>query len=273
MLRFRAATFATALAGAAALVLSVKGQTTTLTPLDIQDVGLGAVEEHTAIWSEERAAERLARARTTTGAGAASRVGAFHRSYTPGRVIVRFRDNVDMPERRSVARLASGTADVRVRSAYADFDVVDIDPAENPETVATALNARPEVIYAQASYHVHATMKPNDPRYADLQWNLPLVDLEKAWDIQPQAGSEVTVAVVDTGVSFLTGTLTVNIPASTFEGRTYPAPGRQTIPFAAAPQRGGGSGTGRIVKPFDAISNGVNPPIHLDRQGTHARRT
>src|SRR3954467_15379945 len=127
MLRFRAATFATALAGAAALVLSVKGQTaTTLTPLDIQDVGLGAVEEHTAIWSEERAAERLARARTPPGPGAAGRVGAFHRSYTPGRVIVRFRDNVDMPERRSVARLASATADVRARSAYADFDIVDI---------------------------------------------------------------------------------------------------------------------------------------------------
>ena len=68
MVRFRAATLAIALAGAAALVLSVKGQTaTSLTPLDIQAVGLGAVEEHTAIWSEERAAQQLVRARTTTG--------------------------------------------------------------------------------------------------------------------------------------------------------------------------------------------------------------
>ena len=274
MVRFRAATLAIALAGAAALVLSVKGQTaTSLTPLDIQAVGLGAVEEHTAIWSEERAAQQLVRARTTTGAGAASRIGAFHRSYTPGRVIVRFRDNVDMPERRSVARLASSTAEVRARSAYADFDVVDIGPAENPEAVATALNARPEVVYAQASYHVHATFKPNDPRYADLQWNLPLVDLEKAWDIQPQAGSDVTVAVVDSGVAYLTGTLTANIPSFTFEGRTYPALGRQVIPFAAAPQLVGAAGAGRIVKPFDAISNGVNPAIDLDGHGTHVSGT
>jgi serine protease len=274
MLRFRAATLVTAFAAAAALVLSLKGQTATLLPpLDIQNVGLGAVEEHTALWSEERSAATLARARTATGAGVASRVGAFRRSYTPGRVIVRFRDSVDMPERRSVARAASATADVRNRSAYADFDVVDLDPAENPETIATALNARPEVVYAQPSYHVHAALKPNDPRYADLQWNLPLVDLEKAWDIQPQAGSDVTVAVVDTGVSYLTGTLTVNIPSFTFEGRTYPALGRQVIPFAAAPQLVGGSGAGRIVKPFDVISNGANPPIDLEGHGTHVSGT
>src|SRR5438874_2892314 len=266
MFRFRARTFGAALAGAAALVLSLEGQTATARPpLDIQDVGLPAVEEHgTALWSEARANQRIALARTVTGAGDSSRVGAFHRSYTPGRVIVRFRDEVSTPERRSVARLASDTAEVLTRSSYADFDVVQIDSSENPEAVATALNARPQVLYAQPAYQVHPTFVPNDPQYATLQWNLPLINMEKAWDIQPQAGSTITVAVVDTGLAYLTGTLTVNIPAFRFEGRSYPALGRQVIPFAGAPQLVGGAGASRIVAPFDVTSNGANPPIDLD---------
>ena len=44
-------------------------------------------------------------------------------------------------------------------------------------------------------------LRPNDPLY-DRQWNFPAIDMERAWDIQPQAGSEIIVAVLDTGVAF-----------------------------------------------------------------------
>src|SRR5262245_39168279 len=248
MLRFRARTFGAALIGAVVLVLSLKGQSNAHPPLDIQDVGLPAVEERgIAVWSEARSNQRLQLERTMTGAGDSSRVGVFHRTYTPGRVIVRFRDDVAASERRSIARVASDTAEVMVRGSYADFDVVQIDPAEDPEAVAVALNTRPEVVYAQPAYHMHATFVPNDPQYATLQWNLPLINMEKAWDIQPQAGSTITVAVVDTGMAFRTGTLSVNIPSFRFQGRTYPSLGPQTIPFAAAPELVGGTNASRIV--------------------------
>ena len=54
---------------------------------------------------------------------------------------------------------------------------------------------------------------PNDPLYASLQWNLPMINLERAWDIQPQAGSSITVAVLDTGMAYQNATFTANLPA------------------------------------------------------------
>ena len=50
------------------------------------------------------------------------------------------------------------------------------------------IGVRPEVQYAQVAHRVHALFVPNDPMYLTQQWNLPLINIEKAWDIQPQAG-------------------------------------------------------------------------------------
>src|SRR5436189_185233 len=83
----------------------------------------------------------------------------------------------------------------------------------------------------QAAYRIHPMFVPNDPQYATLQWNLPLINMERAWDIQPQAGSSITVAVVDTGIAYRNATLSVNIPAFRNEGILYPALGPQIIPY------------------------------------------
>ena len=276
MVRFRGRTAAAAAVVAAALVLTVKGQTPAPS-LHIENIGLSAVEENTAIWSEARPGGRvdaLKRAARETAARN-SRVGASGRSYTPGRVIVRFHDEVPAAERRTVARLASDTADIAARPSYADFDIVRIDVNEDAEAVAAALAARPQVVYAQPAYHVHATMVPNDPNYATLQWNLPLVDLERAWDIQPAGASTVTVAVLDTGMAYRSLTITVNIPGFRNAGINYPALGPSVVPYAAAPQLVGvnGANASRIVAPFDIISNGVVPPLDFEGHGTHVSGT
>jgi len=276
MVRFRGRTAAAAAVVAAALVLTVKGQTPAPS-LHIENIGLSAVEENTAIWSEARPGGRvdaLKRAARETAARN-SRVGASGRSYTPGRVIVRFHDEVPAAERRTVARLASDTADIAARPSYADFDIVRIDVNEDAEAVAAALAARPQVVYAQPAYHMHATMVPNDPNYATLQWNLPLVDLERAWDIQPAGASTVTVAVLDTGMAYRSLTITVNIPGFRNAGINYPALGPSVVPYAAAPQLVGvnGANASRIVAPFDIISNGVVPPLDFEGHGTHVSGT
>ena len=68
--------------------------------------------------------------------------------------------------------------------------------------MAEAFRQRPDVEYAQAAYRVHTSFVPNDRLYDEMQWNLPLINMERAWDIQPQAGSAITVAVLDTGVAY-----------------------------------------------------------------------
>jgi serine protease len=138
------------------------------------------------------------------------------------------------------------------------------------------------VVYAQAAYRVHSTFVPNDPDYGRFQWNLRLINMEKAWDIQPQAGSSITVAVVDTGLAYRSLTITANIRAFTDSaGRRHPALGVQTVPYSAAPQLVGGSanscgsnpGIVRIVAPYDVTSGGVNPPLDFEGHGTHVSGT
>ncbi|HVO11243.1 MAG TPA: S8 family serine peptidase [Vicinamibacteria bacterium] len=45
------------------------------------------------------------------------------------------------------------------------------------------------------------TFKPNDPYYADYQWNFTMVNAERTWGIQ-KGQSKVAVAVLDTGIAY-----------------------------------------------------------------------
>jgi serine protease len=113
-------------------------------------------------------------------------------------------------------------------------------------------------------------LRPNDPLY-NRQWNFPLLDMERAWDIQPSAGSSVTVAVLDTGVAFKTVTLQYNMrePWSLTPNSTeFPALGPTTIPFAVAPELG----EQKFVAPRDFIW-GDDLPVDLDGHGTHVSGT
>ena len=146
------------------------------------------------------------------------RVGSSGTRYIAGRVIVKFRDGMSasssMAARVRAMSTVSQTATVSERPSYANFDVVGIDPGEDPEAVAAALRQRPDVEYAQPAYRMRTDFVPNDQYYKELQWNMPLIDLERAWDIQPAAGSTITVAVLDTGVSYANAT--VQFHASAF---------------------------------------------------------
>jgi serine protease len=94
--------------------------------------------------------------------------------------------------------------------------------------------------------------------------------MERAWDIQPQAGSEVVVAVLDTGVAFRT--VTLQYTADSFQltagGPEYPALGSVDVPFAVAPELG----DAKFVSPWDFIWDD-DLPVDLDGHGTHVSGT
>lgn len=260
---------------AGGLVIGLRGQTADDPRMVVlQNVGLPAIDEgvvtdesHTP--GAPASARRAAIHAALLGAGAN---GAGSR-YVPGRVLVRFRDEASAGARQLAMAAVSRTAVMTARQSYADFDVVRIDPAEDAEATARAFGERPEVLYAQAAYRVHALFKPNDPDYATLQWNLPLINMESAWDIQPQAGSAITVAVIDTGLAYQNATISANIPAfQDDQGNVYPALGNVTIPYAAAPQLVGAGNAGRIVAPHDFIWDQATP-FDFEGHGTHVSGT
>jgi serine protease len=186
-----------------------------------------------------------------------------------GSVIVKFRPGTQADAQRIMLGLVDGSA--TPRPAHADFDIVAIDPAADPEAVARQLDAQPDVEYAQARYRVYPRFTPNDPLYAR-QWNYPAIDMERAWDINPGATQEIIVAVLDSGVAYRSAV--VRYDASfrfrlTPNGPIFPALGVVDVPFAAAPDLGGDA---RFVSPRDFIWE-TAMPLDLDGHGTHVTGT
>ena len=203
--------------------------------------------------------------------------------YRVGRVIVRFKDGVTAASRLSALSVVSRTATMSQRAAYQNFDLVQIDAAEDAEAAARTFRARPDVEYAQAAYRVHAEFVPNDTFYP-CQWNLSLIDVPRAWDVQPAAGSAITVAVLDSGIAYTAATVgfhagaftttldadgNVNVGPPGAAGTAYPALGNQTLQFVAATDLGPST---RFVAPHDFIWND-NLPLDLDGHGTHVSGT
>jgi len=191
--------------------------------------------------------------------------------YVRGSVIVKFTPDATAGAIIAATRQVAG--DTVDRSGWANFDLIDIPDTADPEAAAAALRARPDVEYAQPRYRNYAMSKPNDPLYAN-QWNFPAIDMERAWDIQPGATSNIIVAVLDSGVAFHSGTFRYNSRFSfrmTPGGPLYPPLGIVDVPFAAAPELGT-SGSTRFVTPHDFIWDD-NFPVDLDSHGTHVTGT
>jgi serine protease len=214
--------------------------------------------------SDEMIRRRSIRAATSP----IDRVGATGARYLPGRVIVKFKNGTSAAARVSALSTVSRTASLSQQPSSADFDLVRIDPNEDAEAVARSFAERSDVEYAQAAYRVYPTFRPNDTFYPQ-QWNLPLIDMERAWDIQPTAGSAITVAVLDTGIAFTSVTLRFHADAFLLDGIFYPALGDLTLAFVPAPQL---ASAGRFVAPRDFIWDD-DLPVDLDGHGTHVSGT
>ena len=207
----------------------------------LHDIGLPAIELGLRNQDPPRRARVAADAARVAKANAAEQ-----RPYVDGAIIVKFRDDPD------------------------DFDLVSIPARTDPEAMAAAMRSRADVEYAQPRYRNYAMARPNDPFYVN-QWNFPAIDMERAWDIQPGASSNIVVAVLDSGMAFRTVTLAYDTFPFRLNGQDYPSLGRIVVPFAAAPELGQ-SGSDRFVSPRDFIWDD-NLPVDLDGHGTHVSGT
>jgi serine protease len=194
-------------------------------------------------------------------------VSRSHREpFLRGSIIVKFRDGTTARARSAMLARVNGSATRAL--PYADFEVVAIDPHDDPEAAARQLDRQPDVEYAQARYRLHPSFVPNDPLYSR-QWNYRALDMERAWDLNPGASSAITVAVLDSGVAYRSGVFRYAAPGFSDSGVTYPALGIVDVPFAAAPDL---AGTDRFVAPRDFIW-GDTFPLDLDGHGTHVAGT
>lgn len=156
-----------------------------------------------------------ARALLVTPAEATLVVEAWNegRSYMPGEVLVKFRkDTGTAAQSRALSTLRGSVGSTESRW-IGDVFLARVPEEPDAEAAALALARQPAVEWAQPNYlrDLHAT--PNDPSYS-LQWNFQLVDMPRAWDINPGATSEVVVAVLDTGVT----TVTTSFPMTLWTG-------------------------------------------------------
>ena len=187
--------------------------------------------------------------------------------YLPDSLIVKFRAGTSMARRAALMALIEGRSTPTL--PHASFDIVVLNPGDDPEVVAERLSAQPDVEYAQARYRVRPQFRPNDPLYS-LQWNYPLLDMERAWDINPGASSSVVVAVLDTGVAYTNLAFDITQPTPrTIDGEVFPALGTVRLSFAAAPDL---VGANRFVSPFDFVW-GDSTPVDMEGHGTHVAGT
>jgi serine protease len=176
-------------------------------------------------------------------------------------------------DRSGTASYVGGSVIVKFKGDADAFDLVDIPATADPEAAAAVLRARDDVEFAQPRYRNYAMARPNDTLYPN-QWNFPAIDMERAWDIQPGASSDIIVAVLDSGMAYRSARIRYNSRFAfrvTQGGPLYPALGNVDVPFAVAPELGT-DGSTRFVAPRDFIWND-ELPVDLDGHGTHVAGT
>ena len=183
--------------------------------------------------------------------------------YLPGEVVVKFRGGVNvLGQARALRGLRSrpspsGLHWIGNTAILRDYSELD------PEILVRQLRLQPEVEWAEPVYLRKAHAVPNDPSFGTRQWNLSSIGMPDAWTIQPAAGRDVIVAIVDTGVT------TVN---ETFVFPTWNGVAVQAVPmaFAVNPDMN----PARLLPGYDfAFLLAGRPVLDLDGHGTHVAST
>ncbi|HXH05494.1 MAG TPA: S8 family serine peptidase [Vicinamibacterales bacterium] len=180
--------------------------------------------------------------------------GAYFRR---GEVLVKFRSGTGA-SRRMLALQIAGGVERAVPWLPPGWQRADLRPETSERRALGMLRDQPEVEEVSLNYRaVPFQRRPNDQFFAE-QWHLEAIQAPAAWEINPGAGPEVVVAVVDTGLNTVSSTFTFFSPYGTFAAR-----------FATNPDLVSSS---NIVRPWDFVYED-RYPLDLGGHGTHVAGT
>jgi serine protease len=181
--------------------------------------------------------------------------------YVPGEVLVRFREGVSAGgQQRALMSLRSKPAPTDLRWV-GDVAVLRDSTELDATILAAQLNAQPEVVRAEPNYLYRTSAAPNDPGFAQRQWNMTALDMPRAWDINPGGNESLIVAVVDSGVTAVSRSYSFQ----TWNGRATQS---VSVPFGFNPD----FKSNRIVSAKDFVF-WDGPVLDMQGHGTHVAST
>jgi len=187
--------------------------------------------------------------------------------YIPGELLIKFRPGTSLAAMQSVMALAPRAGRGSAVRWIGETAVLPIAESAPVAAVAERLAREPEVEYAEPNYLTRLRSTPNDPGLTR-QWNFTELGMPRAWDINPGAAN-VTVAVVDSGVTSTTATVNYRLwTGARFE--TVPVAYRMNPDIDAGRFAGARDFTSlRLTLPGFA----TQPVFDSDGHGTHVTGT
>ena len=181
-------------------------------------------------------------------------------AYVPGEVLVKFRSGTTAASRGRALSIMRAPVDGTETKWIGEVLLARTLSEPDAEAAAAALRRQPEVEWAQPNYlrRLHAT--PNDPSFSR-QWNFNMIEMPRAWDINPGADANVVVAIIDTGITAETASYQFSLWTGTdFEN--------VTVPFAVSPD----IAPSRIIPGRDFVF-WTGPVLDMVGHGTHLAGT
>jgi subtilisin family serine protease len=247
-----------------------------------------------------QAAENARAMPVTSGrAQAIARARAQGLDYVPGEVIFKFKNGTPtFFQQRALMAIRSHPQLSDVHWMH-EIGLIHDDSQPDANVLAQQLGEQAEVEYAHPNYLRHATpvarrvgspvsvapnpsgapgvpirpiaaaavttpFTPFTPNDLDpqLQWNFPLIGMPGAWGINAGGSSSVIVAVVDTGITTTSQTITTPL----WNGSAFAS---AALLFAKSPDLS----ASRLVSPQDLVFTPNNDVLDLDGHGTHVSST
>lgn len=114
--------------------------------------------------------------------------------YMKNEVAVKFNQHLSSQELKTLSSAINGEGAIH-------HDKIYIFKSKNRSThyLVDFFSKRKNVVFTEPHYLLLPNIVPNDTFYPSYQWNMPIIDMEKAWDIS-KGKDTVKVAVIDTGV-------------------------------------------------------------------------